>query len=222
MKQFGDFASLTLLSPLFYDQTFWSPSMPSCISNFSTPIFNHTSLNILNVLLMSLWLPPAFAALSGSSDHVLLYRVFASLGCATSSSFLFWHLYHLCLSLITLCPLLSPTWHPFSPYFSHSMYVTITSFVYYPNSSRHALSGMPSPQCSCAFRCRTYTRLLLYAPSLSCCASCGLVTYATSFSFTLLTLLSLWCTFPLTRCATLFTSSHNRHSLHLCPFSPYL
>ena len=29
MKQFGDFASLTLLSPLFHDQTFWSLSLDS-------------------------------------------------------------------------------------------------------------------------------------------------------------------------------------------------
>ena len=54
---------------------------PSCVFNFSTPTFNHTSLSILKVLLTSLQLFPSFAALSSSSDHALLCYAFASLGC---------------------------------------------------------------------------------------------------------------------------------------------
>ena len=46
--------------------------MPSCISIFSTPIFNHIFLNIPKVLLTSHWLPPSLAALSSSPDYVPL------------------------------------------------------------------------------------------------------------------------------------------------------
>ena len=61
---------------------------------------------------------------------------------------------------------------------------------------------MPSPQCSCTFYHRIYTRLLLYS---FCCAFCGMATHATS---------STTCNF--------FSPFQRGHSLHLCPFSPYL
>ena len=46
--------------------------MPSCVSIFSTPIFNYTSFNILKILLTFFRLPLSLAALSGSLDHVPL------------------------------------------------------------------------------------------------------------------------------------------------------
>ena len=63
-------------------------------------------------------------------------------------------------------------------------------------------SGMPSPQYSCAFRCRTCTGLLLYS---FCYAFCGMATHAAS---------STTCNF--------FSSFQRGHSLHLCSFSPHL
>ena len=57
---------------------------PLCVSNFSTSIFIYTSLNILNILLMFLWLPPSFAVLSSPPDHVPLCYTFVSLGHAVS------------------------------------------------------------------------------------------------------------------------------------------
>ena len=73
------FCFFHLLLPLFVINSLWSPSMPlsksaltitsSCVSIFSTPIFNYTSLSILKVLLTSLWLPLSFAVLSGSPAH---------------------------------------------------------------------------------------------------------------------------------------------------------
>jgi len=56
------------------------------VSIFSTPIFNHTSLNILKVLLTSFRLPPSLAARSGSPDRVPLYCAFAFLGRAAFST----------------------------------------------------------------------------------------------------------------------------------------
>ena len=107
-----------------------------------------------------------------------------------------------CLSEITLCSLFSSTWYSFYPHLSYSTYDTITFFVYHPNSNRHALSGMLSPQCSCTFRHRTYTRLLPYS---FCCAFFGMATCTTS---------STTCNF--------FSSFQKGHSLHLCPFSLHL
>ena len=61
--------------------------MPLCISTFSTLIFNYTSLNILNILLMSLWLTSSIAALLGISVHVPSCSTFPSIGCATTPQF---------------------------------------------------------------------------------------------------------------------------------------
>ena len=82
------------------------------------------------------------------------------------------------------------------------MYDTITSFIIYPSSNRYALSGMPSLQCSCTFCHRTCARLLLHS---FCCTFCGMATCTVS---------SATCNF--------FSSFQRGHSLHLCPFSPYL
>ena len=54
--------------------------MPSCVFTFSTPIFNYTSLNILNILLMFFWLTFSFAVLLGISICVLLCCTFSSIG----------------------------------------------------------------------------------------------------------------------------------------------
>ena len=169
---------------------------------------------------------------SDSSGYALLCCTLPSMGHAAFFSSFFWHPHYFCLSLITLCPLFSSTWYPFSPHLSHCMYITITSLVYYPNSNRHVSSGIPSLQCSCTFCHKTYTRLFLYS---FCCASRGLAICA-AFSFsTLLNLLS--CTSPFTEhtslssyyafcglatCTALFFLTYNGHSLHLCPFSLYL
>ena len=124
---------------------------PSWVSIFSIPIFNHTSLSISKVCLTSLCLPFSFAVPSRAPAHALLYCTFPLLGHTISVSFLFWHPHYFCLSEITPCSLFSSTWHPFHLYLSHSTYNTITFFVYHPSSNRHALSRVPSPQCSCAF-----------------------------------------------------------------------
>ena len=65
--------------------------IPLCVSTFFILMSSHTSLKILNILLMSLFFSFSFAMLSGSSDHVPFCYPLASLGCATPFSFLFWH-----------------------------------------------------------------------------------------------------------------------------------
>ena len=124
---------------------------PLCVSNFFTPIFNYTSLNILKVLLTSLWLPLSFAMPFDSPGHVLLCYAFPSMGILFSSCSSF-DIYTISLCLRLLPALyFSFTWYPFSPYLSYCTYVTIISFIYHPSSNRHTSSGMPSSQCSCAF-----------------------------------------------------------------------
>ena len=76
---------------------------PSYVSNFSTSIFNHTSLSIWKVLLTSLSLSLPLAMLFNSSSHAPLCCTFASLDYATFSV----HSYYLCLFLITPCLLFS-------------------------------------------------------------------------------------------------------------------
>ena len=83
--------------------------MPLYVSTFSIPISSYTSLRILNVLLTSLSFTFSFAMLSGSPDHVLLCCAFASLGCTAFFCLFPWHSHHLCLFLITPCPLFSST-----------------------------------------------------------------------------------------------------------------
>jgi len=50
--------------------------MPSYISTFSIPMFSYTSLNILNILLMFLWLFFSFATSFGTSVCILLCYAF--------------------------------------------------------------------------------------------------------------------------------------------------
>ena len=52
---------------------------PLCISNFFTPILIYTSLSILKILLISLWLPPSLAMLSDSLGCVPLCHMRFSL-----------------------------------------------------------------------------------------------------------------------------------------------
>jgi len=61
--------------------------IPSCIPIFSTPMFSYTSLNILNVLLVSLCLSSPFAVFFGISVHVLFYCAFSSIESATTFQF---------------------------------------------------------------------------------------------------------------------------------------
>ena len=111
------------------------------------------------------------------------------------------------------------------------MYVTITSFMHHPNSSRCVSSGTPLLQCSSVLLLNSTTKLLLHP----CCTSHDLVTHTTPSSSVLLNLLS--CASPFTGCASLSSYcifcglttcivlsflTHNGHSLHLCPFFPHL
>jgi len=61
--------------------------MPLCVFTFSTPIFNYTSLNILNILLTFFWLIFSFAVLFGISVYVLLYCTFPSIEYTATSQF---------------------------------------------------------------------------------------------------------------------------------------
>ena len=76
---------------------------PFSISTFSILISNHTSLRILNVLLISFSFFFSFAAPSGSPDHVPLCYAFPSMEHTTFTTFLPLHLYYSCLSKITPC-----------------------------------------------------------------------------------------------------------------------
>ena len=86
--------------------------IPLWMSTFSTPIFNHTSLNILNVLLTSLCLPFSFTVLFGGSLLVLPSCVFPYTEYTILPFFLLClgHLHYSAssnlLSLRTPCPLL--------------------------------------------------------------------------------------------------------------------
>jgi len=61
--------------------------MSPYISTFFTPIFNHTSLNILNVLLIFFWLVFSFIILLGISVHALPCCAFFSIGYTTTPQF---------------------------------------------------------------------------------------------------------------------------------------
>ena len=61
--------------------------IPLCVSSFSIPIFNYTSLSILKVLLTSLCLLPSFAVPSRAPAHILLCCAFVSLGHAVIPQF---------------------------------------------------------------------------------------------------------------------------------------
>ena len=60
---------------------------PLYISIFSTPIFSHTSLSILNILLTSFCSLLFLAVPFGPSVHMLPYCTFPSVGHSTSSQF---------------------------------------------------------------------------------------------------------------------------------------
>ena len=60
---------------------------PLCMSTFFTPIFSHTSLNILNILLIFLYLSSSFAMLLRTSVYVPLYCMFSSIGYAAIPQF---------------------------------------------------------------------------------------------------------------------------------------
>ena len=91
---------------------------PWYISNFSTPIFNYTSLNILKVLLTFLCLLLSFAMLSRTSAYTPSCCAFTSLGYTTTPQFHY--------------GFFSPILHsghkifPFS--FSNTFFFTIVSF----------------------------------------------------------------------------------------------
>ena len=82
-----------------------------CISIFFTPMFNHTSLSILKVLLTFFCLPPFFAAPFSSLGCTLLCYTFPSVGCTAFLSTIFKQPHHFiasnCLLKITSCPLFS-------------------------------------------------------------------------------------------------------------------
>ena len=61
--------------------------MPLWVSIFSSPMFSHTSLNILNILLTSFSPPPFLAVPFGALIHVLLCCAFAVVDCAATPQF---------------------------------------------------------------------------------------------------------------------------------------
>ena len=81
---------------------------PSWVSTFSTPIFNHTSLNILNVLLTSLCSPPSLATPFGGLLYALPGCTFPCAGCTTLLSFLLCLGYPHHLAFSNLLPLRTP------------------------------------------------------------------------------------------------------------------
>ena len=101
--------------------------MPLYISTFSTPMFNHTFLNILNVLLTSLCLFSSFAIPFGTSVCMPPCYAFSSLEYATTPSFFFCfeHPHHSAssnfLPLRTPCSLLFSLCILFFPYYLHSI-----------------------------------------------------------------------------------------------------
>ena len=84
---------------------------PLCISIFSTPIFNHTSLNILKVLLTFFWLSLSFPALSSSSNHGLPY-------CVSQTSFS--HISTNSLTILTVSMATESPWEDLSIDISHA------------------------------------------------------------------------------------------------------
>ena len=95
----------------------------SCISVFSIPIFNYISLNILNVLLMSLWITFSFTALFGTPVYAPLCYTFPSIGYAATSQFHHSFFFPVLYSGHRISPLsYSNTLSPivsFLPYFIH-------------------------------------------------------------------------------------------------------
>jgi len=105
------FLSMNISVALLFKSAF--TVIPSWVSIFFTPIFNYTSLNILNVLLNSLCLPFSFAVLFRGSLFMLSSCVFPCAEHTTLPFFLLClgHLHYLAFSnlfpLRTPCPLLS-------------------------------------------------------------------------------------------------------------------
>ena len=99
---------------------------PSYVSTFSTPMFSHTFLNILNILLTSLYLFSFFAMLLGTSVHIPLYCTFLSIGHAATSqfyhSFFFSILYSGHKISLLSC---SNTFPPIASFLPHSIYCTL-------------------------------------------------------------------------------------------------
>ena len=104
--------------------------IPSCIPIFSTPMFSYTSLNILNVLLVSLCLSSPFAVFFGISVHVLFYCAFSSIESATTFQFY----YSFFLSVLH-------SGHKISLFSCSNILFSIASFL--PYSTHCTLSSLP-------------------------------------------------------------------------------
>ena len=199
----------------------------SWMSTFSILIFNHTFLNILNILLISLCLLFSFAVLFGGSLHMPPDYVFSCAGHTTLLSFLLClgYPYHLAfsslLSLRTSCPLLFSQYIPFFLYHLHSMQVTMTFPVIHPNSNNHASSGtFSTPQYSCIFSQLEHAGSSFL--TFSCYCAFPFIGYAASSHFLFFFSISMFgyshlqypillhlkhCTSSTTSCLLTFTSS---------------
>ena len=135
--------------------------MPLCISTFSIPMSNHTSLRILNVLLMSLSFFSFIAMLFNSLSYALLCCAFASLGC--TASFLFLHSHHFCLFEIILYFPLHNT-----PFFY--TYVAI-------NSPYTTLAQIDMPHLGCLLHNAPVSSVVRHVPDFSCPLAMLLMTW---------------------------------------------
>ena len=106
--------------------------MPSYISTFSTPIFNHTSLNILNILLKSLCPSPSLAVPFRTSVYMLLCCTFPFVGCTASppsSTTLFFFLFYILGIRFLFFPILTPFLQLY-PFF-HTLHTLLLSSFFF-------------------------------------------------------------------------------------------
>jgi len=110
--------------------------IPLYISTFLTPIFNYTSLNILNILLISLWLASSIAVLFGISVYMLPYCAFPSMGHTTTSQFhygFFFPILHSRHRIFLLS--YSNTFFPIMSFLSHFIHCTLVISSLFASSS---------------------------------------------------------------------------------------
>ena len=125
--------------------------MPSYISTFSTPIFSHTSLNILNILLKSLCLSPSLAVPFRTSVYMLLCCTFPFVGCTASppsSTTLFFFLFYILGIRFLFFPILTPFLQLYPSFYI--LYIVPLSLLLFLLSllSSSMLFGMSHTTCS--------------------------------------------------------------------------
>ena len=149
--------------------------MPLCIFTFSTPIFSHTSLNILNILLKSLCPLPSLAVHFGTSVYMSSFCAFPSMEHAASLQFypsLFLPTLHSRYKILLLS--YSDTFFTIVSFLPHSIYCTLViySLLASPSLQFHASWHEPyhmfftcfSRRNSCPWFLWVCTLLLSYSP----------------------------------------------------------